>query len=335
VRSRSHSAQKAGDHALLLVLEPDIERLDDLEHMLDSTSHCLVALPKWSGQPDPRHPGWVSSTVRLAASEVQQVLDVTSASGTVTALETATDWRSELGLTPTLATPQLVHTDAASPVTAAEGALLVRLDPDTASQWVLTDPDILSNHGLGRGDNAELALRILELVAPRDWPIVLDETLHGFEVKPDIWGELGRFPLVLVLGQAFATLLALVWAGAVRFGSPQPTAQGLAAGKAVLIDNMAELLLVGGHTTSVLRRYFVLAQRRIAAAYHFPPDLPPERRRQRLDRIAEARGALHRFEDLEAAVAESGDSRSDLEHRSLAVARDIRSWTMEMLDANR
>ena len=95
------------------------------------------------------------------------------------------------------------------------------------------------------------------------------------------------------------------------------------------------VLLVGGYTTSVLRRYFALAQRRIANAYHFPPDLAPEARRQRLRRIGETRGVSRRFDDLEAAVAKAEETRSDVEHRSLSVARNIRTWTKEMLDAGR
>src|SRR5262249_19925555 len=135
---------------------------------------------------------------------------------------------------------------------------------------VLSDPDILSNHGLGEGDNARLALEVLEHARESWRSVVVDETLHGFERIPSLWGELFAFPLLPAGVQGAVALLLLVWSGLGRFGRPGAGPAGLAPGKGVLIENTALLLRSAGHSAYSLGRYFDATLAEVARALHAP-----------------------------------------------------------------
>ena len=97
--------------------------------------------------------------------------------------------------------------------------------------------------------------------------MVFDETIHGFDRVPGLLAESLRFPLVLGVLQSLLLLAVVLWAGMGRFGKPLPAAPALAAGKEVLIDNTAKLLVTGGHAGDSLLRYFRQTTRTVAAHY--------------------------------------------------------------------
>jgi hypothetical protein len=141
------------------------------------------------------------------------------------------------------------------PLVACAAGTLLGLVTGRNDVYVLSDPDVLANHGLDDGDNAAFALGLLDHL--RDGrPIVLDETLHGFELVPSIWTQLGTFPLVLLPVQLALLLAVVLWAAAGRFGPLVPPPPAIAPGKAFLVEQIAELLQVGGGSWQVLHRYY-------------------------------------------------------------------------------
>jgi len=121
--------------------------------------------------------------------------------------------------------------------------------------FVLSDPDLIANHGLARGDNAGRALGLLSRIPGAGQTVVVDETLHGFEQTPSLWRELFVFPLLSATLQGLLALLMLVWSGLGRFGAPMPTSSTHASGRALLIENTAALLGSAGHSAHSLARY--------------------------------------------------------------------------------
>ncbi len=65
-----------------------------------------------------------------------------------------------LNLAPNVRTPtQLVRGDDLQPIVSSErGMLIGELNERGRRIWVLSDPDVISNHGLARGGNAALAV---------------------------------------------------------------------------------------------------------------------------------------------------------------------------------
>ncbi len=348
VVSRHRSDAKAGGNGLLVLCEPrdpapgepaDAPKLDALEGLV--ALRTLVVLPKWRGAPSPEHPQWIAEASLLDVERAREVALAAlppSARDQLTIVRLPADRSVHLAPSPDdelLGLPQpslpgtqlLRGSDALEPVLAGpEGILLARLrGPEDRARWILADPDLLSNHGLPRRDNATLAVRILEL-AREEGAVVIDETMHGHRRVETVWQELFHFPLVLAIAQALLAVALLLWAGVGRFGGLVAPPPPLPPGKRYLIDHTAELLRQGRHARVALGRYMAAALADAGRALHAPPGLQAEELAGWLDRARSRKDAAA----LEREVAEwSADAPSA---RAVALARRIHAWRQEILD---
>ena len=170
--------------------------------------------------------------------------------------------------------PQFVDGPAIQPIISCDqGVLLgvVEVPGARGTVYLLTDPDLIATHGLRRGDNALAAVRIIEAIRRSGGPVVFEETIHGHTAYPSVWRELFRFPLVLVTLQLALSALVLLWLAMVRFGAPLPAVGRLAAGKRFLIDHMAAVQRLNGHTPDAVRRYYHRTVRLVAQRLNIPP----------------------------------------------------------------
>jgi len=327
VVSRHDSGGKADRSALLVVAEPDLpgERAQQLRTMVRRVHRALVVLPKWEGRVDRMRSSWLEHVELKPGSDVEAVLEALHLDATVVRTEHAPRWtRSTLGPEPSLTLPQLVVCEDLRPLVATdEGILLGEAQTRLGRFYVLSDPDVLANHGLGRGDNAVFSVAMLNLGREDDAAVVFDETLHGFVREPSLYRALFEFPLVLPTLQAAAAVALLLWASMARFGAPRPVRPALEPGKEFLIGNTAELLRFGGHTTHVMARYFRNSVADVRARLHVAAALDDAEARELLDRNAEARDIPGNLETLERQV------HSD--QRPLVVARRIHRWREEMI----
>ncbi len=335
VVSGNDSRAKAGRTALLVLAEPELSDADDrdLAEMLTADTLLLV-LPKWRGAPDAARPHWLESAALLPLEEVNAVLRLVLAEAEVRRAGSAPAWNpGALGVAPTLAVPQLVEAPGLEPVVASDQGILVgELRRGRQRLWILSDPDVLSNHGLGRGDNAVLALALVDSLRPRGGAVVLDETIHGFRQDPSIWRAMFEYPFVVATLQAVAAILALIWAATGRFGAPLPAERALKAGKETLLANTASLLQFGGHGPEILRRYREATFREVARRLRAPRHLGEDALVDWVDRVGEARGLRRRYRDLrrevDAASAAAGRGGAGL----LRAARNIYRWKQEIID---
>lgn len=331
VVSRFNSSGKAGDSALLIVAEPRIEgdpaRERMLLRMIAEAERTLLVLPKWRGTESSDTPGFIESADLVHQAEVEAVLDAIDANLQVvrTSPGERVSWTSgEIGAPPDIPGPQLLRGAFDSRcVWCAQGVLLGYVDTRRGTVLVLSDPDLLSNHGIVRPGNAQAVMGMLDLARGDQDAVVIDETLHGFGKEPSLYRSLFEFPLVLATVQALLAAAALLWAAMGRFGAPQPATPPLEAGKKALIGNIAALLAYAGHGAHALRRYLDGAVAEVRAALHVPAGLKAAEAEERLDR---AHAAI-RLRDLRALVkVESGDRR-----RILAIARRVHRWREETI----
>ena len=204
-----------------------------------------------------------------------------------------------------------------------------------AQVYCLTDPGLLSNRGLRQIDNARLMAHILEQVVGPSGRIVVDETIHGFQSRPNLLQALTRWPLGFLSLQIVVLLLVLIWLSSQRFGGLRRSDQGIQAGKGALIDNIARLQCYAGHLRHALGRYYAHALREVARGEHLSGNDPAELETE-LDRRRELRGLRPETAELGSqvrAVAKprregSASSEADL----LALAGRIDSWMKEMND---
>ena len=276
----------------------------------------VLVLPKWRGQPDPRHPGWVVDVELLpeeqALGRVERTLGALpveglqvrrvkvgggergcrfleageEAAGDTAAAGPAAagSWSPGVDLAPA---QLIVPHEGLRPVVACGGGWLAALRPASAvapAMLLVADPDLLDNQGLGRADHAALVVRLLvgELHARG---VVFDETIHGYHRAGGLLAEALRLPLLPATLHGLLVAGLALWAGAGRFGKPLPALRPPAPGKTVLIDNTAELLTRGGHVADSLARYYRYTLHAVAAHYFLPTDLPAAALTERLARL--------------------------------------------------
>ena len=330
-----------GRGALLVLAEPDSRLPAESGAELLFAPCRLLVLPKWRGVKDEKHPGRIVKARPLPVDEAARVyLTFADATGTVVRTLWPSAWTvNELGVTPSGGeVVQLVRSAKMRPVVGTKAGMLVgELREGGSRGWVLSDPDVLSNHGLVRGDNAAFMIALLAAIRGEGpgragSPVVFDESLHGFRQPEDTSLRLlfsFPFSLVVLLICASGALLAL--AGARRFGVPQRAAPAYAFGTEELIANSARMLDYAGYQDTTLRRYARMTLRAAGRALHAPPGLDERALTAWLDSIGRARG-------VEASCAEilneidrtpSGGRRA-LE-RLFTLAGNMHQWKEEIL----
>ena len=337
VQSEYESRAKAGSDGLLILAEPETvgPALDDLLH----APNVLLILPKRSGLPDKAHPHWIDKNAVLPAAVAEAALRSAVAGGEVVRPDSVASWTTNgLGIAPDVPEPpQLMKSTRLTPLVANDDGVLVgSLDTADRHIWILSDPDIIANHGIVRGDNVALVTALIDALRKNGKaPIVFDETIHGFvEVPPSPFKLLFSFPYILATLQALIAIALLLWATLSRFGAPEPLAAPLVPGKYGLIENAAQLIERGRQQRVLVRRYVEATLREVAGRLHAPRGLSDAALIDWFRRVEQARhveldcGGIYRR-----ALAAESAMRDD--HAALApIARDAHRWKGAMLDGS-
>jgi hypothetical protein len=313
--SRFDSGNRAGEQALLVLAEPRLESGSKaaerkLQQMLRAAQRSLVVLPKWRGREDPNRRGWLGRAGPVPPADIAALLKAADVPAVAFRAAGGGAQRCEgAGASPTLQGPQLLRpvegdVSLRPLVTCGDGWLLAEREEqeDGSRVWILSDPDVLANHGIADGDNAVVAWAVLEYARQPGQAVVLDETLHGHERVPSLFRELFTFPLAPATFQAVLAIAFLVWSGASRFGAPVPPAPVLEAGKGILVENTAALLRLGGHSAYTLGRYLDSLTQEVTRVLHAESGGKPGEARARLRRIGRRRRVTEDLATLESAV---------------------------------
>ncbi len=141
------------------------------------------------------------------------------------------------------------------------GALVLRCEDDF-TVYLLSDPDLLNNHGLARGENAALALSLIRSLrgAGETLPVYLDtdprlldedtadDEGRTYERSASDLKRLFDYPLTLIWGAILLLTMISFWRGAYRFGPPLETrASDAGISKTVAVEAMARLLRLSGN----------------------------------------------------------------------------------------
>ncbi len=335
--SRFRSLDKAGAGTLLLVLEPKFEaRSDPLLKNIHRAPHALLVLPKWSGFPDRDKPIWVERMVLRSESDVGAILHAVAVDSTIMRDEgTVRIDAARFGGQIALSDPQYILSGSEmpiAPILSSSGKILLgSMKVGGGELWILSDPDLLSNAGIDEADNGVVAISIVDALLPKGGMVIIDETIHGFEQRPNLMRMLLQPPFFPILIATIVAVLVLAWAGVTRFGAPLPESDGLAAGKLTLVKSAAKLLQFGTGAGNLLLSYRRLVLADVMTELHGPPGLDEAAQAAWLDRAAQHRGlgirvgpVLHRM----SAFAQSG--RLDAT-RALRLAHELYRWKQEIV----
>ena len=354
-RSSGNTLYQVGSEGTLILAEPEMRFIDNVDGLKAIYApRLLLVLPKWRGVKDDGRPAWVSSVAPVSLGQAQQILGLVVSQGSVlrvewpgtpTSSESAASpasplsWtHNELGVTPTgTGVVQLVRSARIRPIVGTDDAMLLGevIGGDTRI-WVLSDPDVMANHGLGKGGNAAFMLALVDALrsSKKGGPagaVVFDETVHGYrQAQGSPVQLLFRFPVVVFTLLLCAAAILLL-SGARRFGAPREARPALDFGKKQLIDNSARLLDYAGHHAAIVIRYIRMMLHSTARALHAPPGLDGAQLAAWLDRIGEARGVSKSCSSLLRETAELDVSDPKKLPRLFAIAWDIYRWKGEIL----
>ncbi len=286
---------------VLVLAEPNLGELrGGSELKLIRPNRLLLVLPKWRGRPDQDHPGWIDDVEPVPSAIADATLNLVAKGGQVKRERWPGRWRgNKFSVDPAGDRESIVqlftHPDAVPLIGDKGGILFGRIDRAHQQLFVLADPDIVNNHGIVKGENADLAVEIAYHMIGEYGYIYFDEVVHGRHARggQSPLSLLVRFPFVVVTVLAALSGLLVVLAGYRRFGPPRQRRSGLGLeyGKELLLRNSARLLDQAGHQNAVLRRHIDLTLRQTAEALHAPPGLDRTALTEWLDRIAASRGA--------------------------------------------
>ncbi len=331
--SRSRSPEKAGPNDLLVVAEPPARALasGEIDYMLQARNILLV-LPKWAGIPDRQKPDWIAQAELRDADGLNTILErINKRLALVRPRRLGGVEISPDGGVPDIANPQLLQHGELDPIIRTKNGILVGGGIRGKSTiWVLSDPDLLSNHGISRGDNASLALTIVKRLVRPGGAIVVDETLHGFRVEPNLLRALFQRPFVVATILFVASVAILVWAVTGRFGSPIAPPTGQRAGKFVLVDNISVLLTFSGSRAEILRRFLSQVTREVAQIFHVPHRLPDDQKTAWLDRVGKARNVTDSLAFLQREARALGRKKKLIDREIVGVAARAFRWRQEM-----
>jgi hypothetical protein len=291
----------------------------------------LLVLPKRTGTPDPNNPAWVESTAPIGIGDVATLARIVDPHIDIVRAGAPASWSTDaLGVTPSFGdTVQLLEADDLTPILADGKNMLIaeHRDGDHVT-WILADPDIVENHGLALGRNAELALALLDRLRQGDGRVIFDETIHGM-VNPaaNPFRKLLEFPLSIASALVVLAAALLLWATLGRFGRESAAAPAFDFGKRRLIATSAALLDRAGHQAEVTRRYVELTLRDIGRTQRAPRDLDDEALAAWLDAVGTSRGIEAKASDILARTGPSAGAPT-----LFAAAGDIHHWKNRISD---
>jgi hypothetical protein len=266
---------------------------------LAQAPRLLLILPKYNYQVDASNPSWIMSAKTKLDQKLGPIYQQLGLSATETSLVNPPQkWSTTLdGVNPTLiGTARLIQDPLLTPLIAApEGILLGEIHNEKQRILLLTDPDIVNNHGLGQGDNLALALAMINRISPAKSEIIFDEPLvapKNARNERASSSKLFEFPTgpqtllyILILANVLVALLSL----GSRFGPPRKDAgtdgETVEYGRRKLIENSAQLLRKTKSQQAVTLNYLALIIKMAAKAARLPKGLAESETRQRLEKL--------------------------------------------------
>ncbi len=215
----------------------------------------LIVLPKWQAFARP-FSDRVSAARLLDPRVPEDIAHAVADDVQIVRPDNPGPWHTRLAAAePTIGHPQLMRSAKLCPDIASGDDILLGHLCQRPSVIVLSDPDLIANHGLWRGDNAVLAMAAIDRSRYDYGPIVALEVASLAPPERSLWKLALSPPFLLITFTALVAAAIAVWAAAVRFGPPQPEEPLRPGGVLTLIETTARLLRERIDGPRLLRRY--------------------------------------------------------------------------------
>lgn len=341
LQSQNRTSEKVTTESLLLVMEPgvDPERLEDLKAMF-VTGNVLLVLPKRNGLPGGLNRRWVAVTSPVGDQRIEQILGAigdgnfkNDPGASIISEGKNQNWTNfSTPYLPTIDQPQTINWSRLTPlIWNDEGILLGKLNRSYGNFYILSDPDILQNHGLGKGDNAVFLFDIIAELTQGTNVIIVDETAHGHILSPDILKSAFSPPLLFPVMIFLAAFITLIWGTAARFAPTRDERPAFTKDKLPLIQNISSLLTFGGHFGTVTERYYMDALKDVAEKLYAPNGLHGMDLINWVDNNSAGREISVNYKNIRRRAYQSITHDSANSARQVKLAKDVYNWKNEVL----
>lgn len=313
----------------LAVVTPE-DSATNLSKVLDARSSrtTLIVLPKWETRPDRVHTGWVNVIGLLPVMVPQGVLAPRIALKITQSRSSHEPLRNvELAAPADLhfLAPAVVQTMSGSSIkpliTTRNGGIVLAKVADRPL-YVLSDPDLINNHGMGNEQQARSALAMLDFLnSTGARSILFDVTANGLGRSRSPLKLAFDAPFLSVTLIIFAAMLLAAWQALVRFGPIAKRERAIAFGKAALVDNSAALIRKAGRAPHLGSRYVEVIRERAVERFKIAPTLEPEMLDARLDELNPQRSFT-----AAAKAARDAQTREEL----VLAAQSLNHWIEEV-----
>jgi hypothetical protein len=289
-----------GGVAMPIFLEPNPAEIAPVDFSQRFKGDAVfVVLPKWTAIADAKRPRWIVQAQPMQRVAVQEMARAIASDITIIRNNSVVPFVStRFKIAPVLTRPQLMQSTKITPlISSSAGILFGQVKRGKTMVYILSDPDLLNNHGLDNGQNSILAVRMLDL-ARANASVSFDSTVQKFSGSISLWRQLFLPPLLGLLVLTLAAITCLIWHVLVRLSPPQIFENGLAAGKQGLIDNSAALFDSREHDSFLKTRYLESAISDVAVVLPMIERNPQTQRATMLDDIGARRGVSECFSDL-------------------------------------
>ena len=313
----------------LLVLTPNPLQTTATLQAIPYNGPILIVLPKWLAVPDAMHGGWVRAAGLVEPDALQRIVEgyggPTRFNRRASAARPVLSMDGEVFRPAAINNLQTLQGVGWTPVMTDETGAIVLARMGKSQIFVLSDPDLMNNHGLRDLETARTATAILEAVRPEDSGVMFDVTLSGFRDNSSLLRLIFDPPFLAVTLCLVAAAILLGLHAVARFGPSRRPERVFAFGGAALAENTATLIRMAGREPAMGPRYAALVRGFAARSLAAPKDLAPADLTAFLDRMSRQRGLADTLSSL---TERAGLVRQRGE--LLTLAQRLHRWRLEM-----
>lgn len=268
-------ARTDGAGGLLVLTPPPGVDQAEMDALISQADTVLIVAPKWAALPDQLHPGWAIN-VGLIPGAMVRIGDRKDLLGVARAKGSAAPLLQPPAAAADGADQRLFKTGttlAFGPVdqlqTRTKGIAAIELVDQTGAPvllhakgdiYVLTDPDLLNNHGLSSLASAQAAIALIDGLRGGDGAVVFDVTLNGLRRTRSLFQLALEPPFLAATLCILAAALLMGWRAAVNFGAVERRARAVALGKRALVESSAGLIRLTHREARMAPRYAALVR---------------------------------------------------------------------------
>lgn len=319
----------AWQNEMLMIVTPE-HGSTDLSSILQrrGARATLLVLPKWQTQADQQNTGWVRVSGLLPGWDPARTLYPATPFGITRERTGGEPLRTVAAAAPPelrFLAPRVLQTvssDKLEPIITNGRGAIVLGKLNQSQLYILADPDLLNNHGMGDERQARAALALLDYVnSTGAHAIFFDVTANGLGHSKSPLKLAFDAPFLAVTLIIFAALLLAGWQALVRFGPIRRPQRAIAFGKAALVDNSAALIRKARREPHLGGRYAELIRDRAIALFRLTPTVDAETVAARLEALNPRRSFAYAAE-----AARKAQSRDEL----LGAAQSLHHWLEEV-----